>query len=295
MGKRAAVIGTGIMGTGIGKTLLRNGWQLSCYNRTRGNAQDLVSAGAEYFATPSEAASGVDFVILMPWDINALKYMLEGDNGLFTNAAKGQIFLDMSTQLPETALREAEGFSACGASFLDAPVHGTKGEANGGGLWIMAGGDRAVYEKAIPLLEVIGETHHHMGDHGKGFAAKLCGNHLVSTIVAALGESMVLAEKAGIDRTEILKLWMESDFRSPVVDGVGNSIINRDFEVSFHLRTMVKDTELIRNFSESIQVPVLLSNTVHELNKVGLNKGWGEENASAVVKVFEDMAGLSKE
>ena len=90
-------------------------------------------------------------------------------------------------------------------------------------------------------------------------------------------------------------MWMESDFRSPVVDGVGNSIISRDFDVSFHLRTMVKDTELIRNFSESIQVPVLIANTVHELNKVGLNKGWGGENASAVVKVFEDMAGIVKQ
>ena len=295
MNKSAAVIGTGIMGTGIGKTLLQEGWKVTCFNRTRDNAEDLVSSGAEYFGTPSEAVSGVDFVILMPWDINALKSMLEGENGLFANAAKGQTFLDMSTQLPETALWEAEGFSANGADFLDAPVHGTKGEANSGGLWIMTGGKKDVYSKSIPLLEVIGETHHYMGEHGKGFASKLCGNHLVSTIVAALGESMVLADKAGIDRNELLKLWMESDFRSPVVDGVGNSIISRDFEVSFHLRTMVKDTELIRNFSESIQVPALIANTVHELNKVGLNKGWGGENASAVVKVFEDMAGIVKD
>jgi 3-hydroxyisobutyrate dehydrogenase-like beta-hydroxyacid dehydrogenase len=85
---------------------------------------------------------------------------------------------------------------------------------------------------------------------------------------------------------------MDSDFRSPVVDGVGNSIIARDFEVAFHLRTMVKDTELIRNYSESLDVPVLLSNIVHEVNKFGMNKGYGEENASAVVKVFEEMAGL---
>lgn len=294
MKKTVAVIGTGIMGSGMGQTLLRDGWKVNCYNRTRGNAEALISSGAEYFGTPSGAAAEADFVILMPWDINALKSMLEGNDGLFKNSVEGQIYIDMSTQLPETALWEAQGFSENGASFMDAPVHGTKGEANDGGLWIMTGGDKEVYDRLIPLLEVIGDTHHYMGEHGKGFAAKLCGNHLVSTIVAALGESMVLAEKAGIDRNELLKLWMESDFRSPVVDGVGNSIISRDFEVSFHLRTMVKDTELIRNFSESIQVPVLLSNTVHELNKVGLNKGWGEENASAVVKVFEDMAGIVK-
>jgi 3-hydroxyisobutyrate dehydrogenase-like beta-hydroxyacid dehydrogenase len=132
-----------------------------------------------------------------------------------------------------------------------------------------------------------------MGKSGSGYATKLCGNHLVSTIVAALCESMVLAAKAGLDPKEVLSVWMDSDFRSPVVEGTGNSIISRDFEVSFHLRTMVKDTELIRNFSESLQVPVLLSNVVHEVNKFAQNEGYGEENASAVVKVFEKMAGTT--
>ncbi len=294
MDKTVAIMGTGIMGTGMGKTLLKEGWNVKCFNRTEKNAQDLVSAGGKYFPTPKAAAEGADFIILMLWDYKGLKSVLTGVDGLFLNASKGQVFIDMSTQLPETAVWEADEFSKKGADFLDAPVHGTKGEANGGGLWIMAGGQKSVYEKTLPLFEIVGETYHYMGEHGKGFATKLCGNHLVSSIVAALGESMVLAEKAGIDLNEILKLWMESDFRSPVVDGVGNSIISRDFGVSFHLRTMVKDTELIRNFSESIQVPVLLANTVHEVNKIGLNKGWGEENASAVVKVFEDMAGLKK-
>jgi 3-hydroxyisobutyrate dehydrogenase-like beta-hydroxyacid dehydrogenase len=185
----------------------------------------------------------------------------------------------------------AQKFSEQGADFLDAPVHGSKGEANSGGLWIMAGGDKAVYEKASALFDLLGETHHYMGESGNGYATKLCGNHLVSTIVAALCESMVLAAKAGLDPKEVLSVWMDSDFRSPVVDGIGNSIISRDFEVSFHLRTMVKDTELIRNFSEALEVPVLLSNIVHEVNKFALNKGYGEENASAVVKVFEEMAG----
>lgn len=294
MNKTAAVIGTGIMGTGIGKTLLENGWKVNCYNRTRENAEYLVSAGAHYYSSPGKALAGADYIIIMLWNFTALESVLLGENGLFENAVEGQIFIDMSTQLPETARFETKGFRKKNAYFLDAPVHGTKGEANNGGLWIMAGGNEDIYKKALPLFKVIGETSHYMGVHGKGFATKLCGNHLVSSIVAALGESMVLADKAGIDLKEILKLWMESDFRSPVVDGVGNSIISRDFDVSFHLRTMVKDTELIRNFSESIQVPVLLANTVHEVNKIGLNKGWGEENASAVVKVFEDMAGLKK-
>jgi len=290
MSKKIAIIGTGIMGTGMGRTLLTAGFEVSCYNRTQDNAADLIAAGAEYFNTPAKAASGADFIISMLWNKDAFDSVMTGPDGLYENAVSGQIYIDMSTQLPEAGVEAAVAFAKKGADFLDAPVHGTKGEANSGGLWIMAGGERAVYDKALDVLSVVGETYHFMGGHGKGYATKLCGNHLVSTIVAALCESMVLASKADLDPSEVLKVWMESDFRSPVVDGVGNSIISRDFDVSFHLRTMVKDTELIRNFSESINVPVLLSNIVHEINKIGLNMGFGEENASAVVKVFEKMA-----
>ncbi len=292
MNKHIAIIGTGIMGTGIGKTFIKHGYTVSCYNRTKDHAADLINAGAHYEETPAAAAFGADTVIMVLWDKTALDAVVMGKDGLFAQASSGQVYVDMSTQLPETAEWEALEFERSGAEFLDAPVHGTKGEANTGGLWIMVGGKESVYKRMIPIFEIIGETHHYMGSCGKGFSAKLCGNHLVSTIVAALCESMVLAVKAGLDPAEVLAVWMDSDFRSPVVEGVGKSIISRDFEVSFHLRTMVKDTELIRNFSESIQVPVLLSNIVHEINKIGLNKGYGEENASAVVKVFEEMSGL---
>lgn len=295
MGKTVAVIGTGIMGTGMGKSLLKKGFSVFCYNRTKDNSEELVRSGAVYRPTPAKAAEAADTVILMPWSREALDSFLLGPSGLFEAARKGQVFIDMSTQLPATGRWEHENFAKKGASFLDAPVHGSKSEANSGGLWIMVGGDRAAYERTIPVFEAIGETHHYMGGAGQGFATKLCGNHLVSTIVAALGESLVLARKAGLDTQEVLKVWMDSDFRSPVVQGIGTSMIKRDFGVSFHLRTMVKDTELIRNFSEALQVPVLLSNIVHELNKAGQNMGLGEENASAVVKVFERMAGLDTE
>lgn len=280
------------MGTGMGKVLLQQGYEVTCYNRTEARSADLVAAGATFGATPAIAAEGAAYVIIMMWNKEALDSVVLGDDGLFAHAKKGQVYIDMSTQLPETGSWLANTFAEKGADFLDAPVHGSKGEANSGGLWIMVGGDRAVYERSLDLLSVLSESTHYMGGHGKGYATKLCGNHLVSTIVAALCESMVLAKKADLDPKEVLSVWMDSDFRSPVVDGVGNSIISRDFAVSFHLRTMVKDTELIRNFSESLSVPVLLSNIVHEVNKIGQNKGYGEENASAVVKVFEEMAGL---
>ncbi len=289
---KVAVIGTGIMGTGVGLTLRSKGHEVTCWNRTRKNAEELLRAGAVWKETPRGAAEGADYVVILVWNEEAVRAANAGADGLLAGARAGQIFIDMSTQLPATAEAEAREFEKRGAAFLDAPVHGTKGEARSGGLWIMVGGDRAVYERALPLFQAIGETSHYMGPTGRGCAAKLCGNHFVSAILAAMGESLALAEKAGVDGFELLKLWGESDFRSPIVAGAGNSMLRHQFDVTFHLRTMVKDTELVRNLSEALGVPVMLSNLVHELNKVAQNRGYGEENASAIYKLFQEMAGL---
>lgn len=291
---KVAIIGTGVMGTGVGLTLLAKGHEVSCYNRNPANASALVAAGAKLCVTPGEAAASASHVIVLVWNEDALHAAVDGVGGLCEKAKAGQVFIDMSTQLPATARAVAAQFAAKGAMFVDAPVHGSRAEAHSGGLWIMAGADQAAWDAALPLLREIGATVHHMGPVGSGSAAKLCGNHLVSAIVASLAESLAMAKKSGLDCRELIKLWGESDFRSPIIEGAGHSMIDGDFAVSFHLRTMVKDTELIRNHSESIGVPVMISNTVHELNKAAQNLGWGELNATAIFKLFELMGGMGQ-
>ncbi len=289
---KIAIIGTGVLGIGVGLTLIAKGHTVSCYNRTPSNASELVEAGAVLHATPRQAAANADYVIILVWNEEALHAVLEGAEGLHAAARAGQVFIDMSTQLPATARAAAQIFAQKGALFVDAPVHGSKAEAHSGGLWIMGGAEPAAWAAALPALKEIGATTHYMGGVGSGCIAKLCGNHLVSAILASLGESLAMAKKSGLDCNELIKLWGESDFRSPIIEGAGHSMINHDFGVSFHLRTMVKDTELVRNYSESIGVPVMMSNMVHELNKVAQNMGWGELNATAIFKLFEVMAGI---
>lgn len=287
-----AVIGTGVLGTGVGLTLRRHGHAVRCWNRTPANAQGLVEGGATLHATPAQAAEGASHVLLLVWNEEALRSVLEGPDGLLQAAQPGQVFIDMSTQLPATARDLAARFQAAGALFVDAPVHGSRAEAHAGGLWIMAGASAEAWAAAQPVLQQLGASARHMGEVGAGCAAKLCGNHLVSTIVAALAESLALARKSGLDGHQLVDVWSESDFRSPIVEGAGRAMWDGQFDVSFHLRTMVKDTELIRNHAETLGVPVMLSNTVHELNKVAQNLGWGELNATAIFKLCELMAGI---
>jgi 3-hydroxyisobutyrate dehydrogenase-like beta-hydroxyacid dehydrogenase len=297
---KIAIVGCGVMGTGVGLTLLAKGHEVSCYNRNPANPNNatLAAAGARICATPSEAAAHASHVIVLVWNEAALHEVVNGPQGLVAhahaNAQAGQVFIDMSTQLPQTSRAVAAQFKAVGASYIDAPVHGSRAEAHSGGMWVMVGADDAAWKAALPILNEVAATVHHMGPVGAGSAAKLCGNHLVSAIVASLAESLAMAKKSGLDCHELIKLWGESDFRSPIIEGAGKAMVDGDFAVSFHLRTMVKDTELIRNHSESIGVPVMISNTVHELNKAAQNLGWGELNATAIYKLFELMGGMAK-
>jgi len=212
-----AIIGTGVMGIGVGQALIGKGHTVRCYNRTPENAAALVQAGAVLCSTSQEAAQGASHVIILVWDEAALHAVLQGPDGLLANARPGQVFIDMSTQLPQTAKDCALAFADKGALFLDAPVHGSRAEAHSGGLWIMCGAEPAAWTAALPVLNTIGATVHHMGAVGAGCVAKLCGNHLVSAILASLAESLAVAKKSGLDCAELIKLWASQTSAHPLL------------------------------------------------------------------------------
>jgi 3-hydroxyisobutyrate dehydrogenase-like beta-hydroxyacid dehydrogenase len=290
--EKIGLIGLGVMGQGIASNILKAGYPLTIYNRTTGKVKEFLQKGAKQASTPKQAAESSDILIIMVWDTHALKAVMEGPNGALAGAHRGLTVIDMSTMTPEISKWEAARLEEKGAEFLDAPVHGTKGEVHAGGLWLMAGGKKEVFEQMIPIFKVLCETYHYVGPTGQGSALKLCGNLYVSTLVAALCEALVLAVKAGIKPSDALQLWGESDFKSPLLSGFGKAVCQRNFDVSFHLRTMVKDTDYVRKFAGELGFPVPVSSNVHEIYKMAQCMGWGEENASAVIKLFEQMAGV---
>lgn len=290
--EKIGLIGLGVMGQGIASNILKAGYPLTIYNRTSEKVEEFVQKGAKQASTPREVAENSEILIIMVWDVPALKTVMEGSDGVVAGAHKGLTVIDMSTMMPAISKWEAAQLAEKGAEFLDAPVHGTKGEVHAGGLWLMAGGKKEVFEKMIPIFKVLCATYHYVGSTGQGSALKLCGNLYVSTLVAALSEALVLAVKAGIKPSDALQIWGESDFKSPLLGGFGEAVCQRNFDVSFHLRTMVKDTDYVRKFAEDLGFPIPVSSNVHEIYKMAQSMGWGEENASAVIKLFEKMAGV---
>jgi 3-hydroxyisobutyrate dehydrogenase-like beta-hydroxyacid dehydrogenase len=200
--------------------------------------------------------------------------------------------VDMSTISPELSDEEASAFENAGARFLDAPVFGSKGEAADGGLWVVVGGDSAVFESARSVLEAVSATVHHMGPRGLGARMKLVGNLVVAAQLQALGEALSLARAAGLDLARVLEVLAVTDFRSPIFDGVGPAVLAGDYSPSFALDLMLKDARLIQGFAAGVGAPVEGTDQVERVLAEAVQRGWGAENASALIKVISGRAGV---
>jgi len=290
--KKIAFLGLGIMGQNVTANLLKAGYDVTVYNRTPGKAGRLLAAGAKEAATAREAVAGAEVIMIMVSDDKAVEAMVFGEDGALAGVQSGQIAIDLTTVNPKTALREAAAFNAKGVEFLDAPVFGSKGESRDAGLWIIIGGNKETFERVLPIFKVISATQHYMGENGKGSAMKLVGNLVVAAQLHALGESMVLAEKAGLNARDVLGVFEVTDFKSPILSGVGDALCRRDFSPSFYLKLMLKDANLISEFAQALNVPVPAASAIRETIKTAVNRGYGELNASALIRVLEENAGV---
>lgn len=290
--KKIAYLGMGIMGGGMVGNLLKAGYPVTVWNRTSERCAPLVEKGASQADTPALAVADADVVMYCLSDDAAVEDLVFGAGDLLSGVKEGQIVIDMTTLHPDTSRREAAAYAEKGVEFIDAPVFGSKGEAAGGGLWIVVGGKKELYEEIKPILEELSETTHYMGGTAMGASMKLVGNLVVAAQIEALGEAMIMATKAGLDPQDVLGVLHVTDFKSPIFDGVGGALIERDFEVNFALKLMLKDANLISKFAQDLNVPIPAAAATREVVKAAVNQGWGEENASAFIKQLELMAGV---
>ena len=289
---KVAFLGLGIMSQGMVSNLLKAGYPVTVWNRSPEKCAPFVAQGAQLAHTPREAAQAADVILYCLADDAAVEQVVFGPLGLLEGVCAGQIAVNMTTQTLALSLREASAYRAKGVHFLDAPVFGSKNEAAQAGLWIVVGGERDVLERVRPILAALSATIHYMGDHGKGAAMKLVGNLIVASQLHALGEAMILATKAGLDPRDVLEVLRVTDFKSPIFEGVGAALIARNFETHFALKLMLKDANLIARFGEQLNVPIPASAAIRETVKAAVNHGWGEENASALIKALEVQAGV---
>jgi len=282
-------LGLGTMGRGMVKNLVLAGHDVTAWNR---NALAVDLIGVNVVGSISEAAFGADYVMYCLSDDIAVRAVVTSPGGLMDNVDSQTVVIDLSTIDPLTSAEISKGFLAKNIEFLDAPVFGSKGEANNGGLWIVVGGARQVYEKALEVLEPISETTHYMGASGNGAQMKLVGNLIVAAQLEALGEALTLAKNADLNLQDVLGVLRVTDFKSPIFDGVGAAVLNGDYSPSFALNLMLKDALLVQAFAGRLGSPI--PGTEATLNNIrdAVMAGWGDENASAIIKVIAQKGGV---
>jgi len=283
-------LGIGTMGQGMVRNLVSHGHEVVAWNRSDFDAEAL---GAKRASSISEAVIGFDYVMYCLSDDKAIEEVVLSTDGVLTHVQEHTIVIDLSTIDPVTSAMESSGFAASGVRFLDAPVFGSKGEANAGGLWIVVGGDREVFDKAQEVLTPISETTHYMGISGNGAQMKLVGNLIVAAQLEALGEALTLAKKANLALTDVLGVLHVTDFKSPIFDGVGQAVIKGDYSPSFALDLMLKDAKLVKKFADRMDSPIPGTEATLGVITQAVADGWGKENASALIKVLSKKAGVN--
>ena len=290
--KTISYFGLGTMGSGMASNLLKAGYELTVWNRSAEKCEPFARNGARVADTPRDAVRNVDLVMYCLSNDQAVEDVVFAANGILSGINQGQVAIDMSTVLPETSLREQEAYAKRGVDFLDAPVFGSKQESADAKLWIMAAGNKAVFEKVKPILEHLGQTVHYFGKNGNAAAMKLVGNLIVALEMEALAEGLVLAQKAGLDLKTVMEVVKVADFRSPLLVSNGQNILKRDFSTSFALKLMLKDAGLIEKFAESLSSPIPALHVAGKNLGSAVALGFGQENASALIKALEKEAGV---
>ena len=289
---KVSFIGFGIMGSGMVSNLVKAGHDVTVWNRSASKYGEIEKVGAKTVSDPTDLLPGADFLMYCLADDAAVNAIFLSGPSLASKVEKGTIVIDLSTIDPETSAIERKIYEDRGISFLDAPVFGTKGEARDGGLWIVIGGTKDVFNQSLPVLEPVSETLHYMGEGGNGTKMKLVGNLLVASQIVSIGEALSLAKKAVLNLTTVLEVAAVADFKTPIYAGVGAGVIKGDYEVNFPLKLMLKDAKLIQAFANRLDSPVSIAITTEELAKEGVDAGMGELNASAIVKVISNRAGV---
>lgn len=290
--ERIGFIGLGVMGRPMAHNLLRAGVELTIHSRSPGPVDELVAAGASRAATPIELAASADVVITMLPDTPAVELVLFGEAGVREGGRAGSLVIEMSTIHPSAARRFAQGLDERGVAMLDAPVSGGERGAIDGTLSIMAGGPEDAFERALPLLHILGENVTHVGGSGAGQIAKAANQLIVGATIQAVAEALVLAARAGADPAVVRRALLGGFAGSKILEVHGQRMLNRDFAPGFRSVLHRKDARIVLETAEELGSPVPSFRVAAAAFEKVVEVGRGDLDHAAIVTLLEDAAGV---
>ena len=287
---RIGFIGLGIMGKSMAQNLLKGGFQLTVYNRSKPPVDLLVSAGASSASSPKAVAERSDVVITMVTDSEAVSEVVLGKGGVVEGAHEGLVLIDMSTISPSATRTISATLAGKGVSMLDAPVSGGDTGAREGALTIMVGGPHSVFEGCLPILQVMGKKVVHMGATGAGQFTKLANQVLVACNMIGVCECLMFAKKAGLDLEKVVDSLSAGAASSWSLVNLGPKIVRRDFSPGFKVKLLQKDLRYAISAAGEMNAPLPATALVHQLYSQLDEKGLGGLGTQALVTALEQLS-----
>ena len=284
---RITVFGMGAMGSRMAITLLKAGHEVTVWNRSKDKTAPLVEAGAQAANTPRAAVKDAEFAICMVRDDDASKHVwLDTEIGALANLPEGAVAIESSTVTFAWARKLAEHCSADGIAFLDAPVVGSRLQAETAQLIYFVGGDTGIVAKAEPILKTMGGAVHHAGSAGSGAAIKLAVNGLFGVQVAAMGELLGLMRHCGIDEAKVIELVSSTPVCSPAAKAAVSAMQARNFAPMFPVELVEKDFGYVIDVAKENGAQVPMAEAARRVFAEAIRLGYGSDNITGVSQIY---------
>ena len=285
---KIAFLGLGAMGSRMAMNLLRAGYDLTVWNRTPTAADELVTAGAKRAVTPASAAVDADVVISMVRDDEASKAVwLDSKTGALHQMKTGAIGIESSTLSLDWIKELGDSFMAEDVALLEAPVSGSRPQAQAGQLIYILGGDEKIAEKVSPLLSVMGRAIHYTGALGSAAMVKLSTNTLLGVQVTVVAELIGLLKRNGVDPAQTFNVIANTAVCSPFAARSAIAMIMGDFTPQFTTELVAKDFDYSSNAAGGSDLAPTISASQKVFHEAVI-KGFGDENLTSVVKLFSN-------
>jgi len=278
------------MGKPMCRNLLKAGYQLVVFNRSRGAIDELVAAGASAAANPKAVAEQADIVITMLPNSPQVKEVILGKSGVIEGIKKGAVVIDMSSIAPLVSREIAAKLNEKDIEMLDAPVSGGEPKAIDGTLSVMVGGKKEVFDKCYAVIKSMAASVVLTGNIGAGNVTKLANQIIVALNIAAMSEAFVLATKAGVEPELVYQAIRGGLAGSTVLDVKAPLVMDRKFNPGFRINLHVKDLNNVLETAHELNVPLPLTASVMEIMQALKADGMGELDHSSLVRFYEKIA-----
>lgn len=291
--KTIGFIGTGVMGKSMARNLMKTGYELNVFTRTKEKANDLLAEGATWQDSVGSLAEHSDIIITIvgyPSDVEEVYF---GEEGILENAKPGSFVIDMTTSSPDLAQEIAEKAKAADIYAYDAPVSGGDVGARNGKLTIMVGGDQEQFDEILPVFQAMGENIVLQGEAGAGQHTKMSNQIAIASGMMGVCEAITYAEKAGLDPKKVLSSIEFGAAGSWSLSNLGPRMIDGNFDPGFYVKHFIKDMKIAIDSAEKMQIPVPGLKLAKQLYEELSESGGDNDGTQALYKYYQMMTPVS--